>query len=246
MNNGKNVLITGTNRGIGRAILEKFAKEGYNIWAHARKQNFQFEEDLEKLAKENNIWIKPVYFDLSDENAIKEGFKQIYKEKLPIDVLVNNAGIVYVDLFQMTPMSKIKELFEVNVFAIMILTQLVLKVMTRQQSGSIINCASIAGLDAVPVHSIYSATKGAIISFTKSLSAELAQSGLRVNAVAPGVVDTDMISSIKEKVTGDLFGGRAMKRLARGEEIANVVEFLASDKASYITGQVIRVDGGSI
>ena len=198
----KNVLITGTNRGIGFALLKKFAREGYNIWAHARKQTPEFEKEITQIAEENNVWIKPVYFDLSNEEAIKEGFKQIYKEKLPIDVLVNNAGVAFIDLFQLTPMKKVRELFDVNVFAVMILTQLVLKVMTRQKSGAIINFASIGGIDAYPAHCAYGATKAAIIGFTRSLSTEFATQGIRVNAVAPGATETDMISTFEINLVG--------------------------------------------
>ena len=242
----KNVLITGTNRGIGKAVLKKFVSEKYNMWAHSRKPTPEFEQTIARLASENNVWIKPIYFDLSNEESIKEGFKQIYKEKLPIDVLVNNAGIAFIDLFQLTPMTKVRELFEVNVFAVMTLTQLVLKIMTRQKSGSIINLASAGCLEAHPAHCAFSATKAAVIGFTRSLSTEFAPQGIRINAVAPGITETDMVELLELKSGGNLLDNCAMKRKAHPEEIANVIAFLASDEASFINGQVIRIDGGTM
>lgn len=242
----KNALITGTNRGIGMALLKKFAQNGYNILAHSRSRSAEFENEIATISRQNNVWIKPIYFDLCNFDDMKETFKQIYKEKLTLDVLVNNAGVAFVDLFQLTPMSKIREVFEVNVFAVMQLTQLALKIMIKQNSGSIINFASIGGIDAYPAHCAYGASKAAIIGFTKSLSTELVQYKIRVNAVAPGATDTEMINLFEKKSGGNLFKNSAMKRKATPDEIANVVAFLASDEASFINGQIIRIDGGSI
>lgn len=242
----KNVLITGANRGIGWAMVEKFAKAGYNIWACARSKNESFEEKLKALELEHKIWIQPVYFELSSSVSIRKGFKTIYQSKKNIDVLVNNAGIGHSELFMLTSEAKMREVFEVNVFAVMELTQLVLKIMTRQKSGSIINLSSIGGIDAYPAHCIYGASKAAIIGFTRSLSAEFALLGIRANVIAPGATDTDMISIFDAKSGGNLLKNAAMKRKARPEEIANVAVFLASEEASFVNGQVIRVDGGSI
>lgn len=242
----KNVLITGANRGIGWAMVEKFARAGYNVWACARSKNESFEKKLKALEAEYKIWIQPVYFDLSSSASIKEGFKTIYHSKKSIDVLVNNAGIGHSELFLLSSEAKMREVFEINVFAVMELTQLVLKVMTRTKSGSIINLSSIGGIDAYPAHCIYGASKAAIIGFTRSLSAEFASLGIRANVIAPGATDTDMISIFDAKSGGNLLKNAAMKRMAKPEEIANVAVFLASEEASFVNGQVIRVDGGSI
>ena len=241
---GKNAVITGANRGIGRAIVEKFAANGCNVWACARTPREAFEQDMEALAEQYHVWIRPVYFDLSREDDVKAGFKEIYQTKEPIDILVNNAGLVHAALFPMAPMEEIRKLFEVNVFSVMELTQLVLKRMMRQKSGVILNMASVAGQDAVATNSIYGSSKAAIISFTRILAAEMAAYGIRVNAVAPGPVRTDMIELLEQKMGDDLLMHTAMGRLAEPEEIAETVLFLASSKASFINGQVIRVDGG--
>lgn len=240
-----NVIITGSNRGIGHAILKRFAAGGYNVWACARKPSQAFEAELSELSKQYGIWIEPVYFDLLDSASIKEGFKKIWQSKRSIDVLVNNAGMAYIDLFQLTPERQIRDMFEVNIFSVMTLTRLVLKVMLRQQKGAIVNIASIGGLDAYPAHCVYGATKAAVAEFSRTLATEVSAQGIRVNCVAPGATDTDMISAFEAKSGGNLLKNCAMKRKAHPEEIADVVFYLASDHASFVNGQILRVDGGS-
>lgn len=241
---GKNAIVTGSNRGIGKAIVEELAGCGCNIWACARKQNFEFEAHAAQLAQGNGVWIKPIYFDLTSEDEIKEGFKQIYREKQPVDILVNNAGITYSGILPLTSTKKMREIFEVNVFAVFELTQLVFKLMTRQKSGSIVNISSIVGLDGHHGDSIYGASKAAVGAFTRILAAEAADFGIRVNAVAPGYVDTDMSKEHEELIRENILPNVAMKRFARAEEIAKAVRFLASDEASFVNGEVLRVDGG--
>ena len=130
---GKNAIVTGSNRGIGKAVVEEFARCGCNIWACARRENQEFEEHIAQLAEKCGVWIKPVYFDLSSEDAVKDGFKQIYREKLPVDILVNNAALGYSGLFSLTSMKTVRELYETNVFAVFTLTQLVLKLIRRSR-----------------------------------------------------------------------------------------------------------------
>lgn len=241
---GKNAIVTGSNRGIGRAIVEEFAQCGCNIWACARKENPEFEGQMARLSKEHGVWVKPVYFDLSSEEAIKEGFRQIYQEKLPINILVNNAGINYTCLFTMTSLKKIRALYETNLFSTFLVTQLVLRLMIKQKSGSVVNLSSIAAGLGHPGDAAYGTSKAAIEQFTKILAIEYAALGIRINAVAPGVCDTDMMRTVEKSVKGSLLSDIPLGRVAKPEEIAKAVRFLASDDASYITGEILKVSGG--
>ena len=244
-NKEKNVIITGSNRGIGLAIVRKFAENGWNIWACARKPNTEFEAEMSELAQAYNIWIKPVYFDMASEEEIKKGFKEIFADKKSIHTLINNAGIGYRRLFQMSPMDDITKLFQVNVFSVMTLSQLVLKIMAKQKQGNIINIASTAGLTTYFGNSCYGSSKAAIISFSKTLAAEVASYGIRVNAIAPGPTDTDLMNvGVSDELRQDALNNSAMHRMAHPYEIANVAYFLSNEESFFINGQVIRVDGG--
>lgn len=240
----KNAIITGSNRGLGKAILEEFVKNKANIYACARKQNDEFEKYLQTLAEKYKVWIKPIYFDLGDLSSMKESFKKIYADKQAIDILVNCAGVAHGGVFQMTPISKIREIFEINFFAQMELTQLILKIMTRQKKGNIINFSSIAGLDLKVGNCAYGVSKAAVAAWTKTIATELAPYGIRVNAIAPALIDTDMAKLMDEKAVVDSIETSAMKRLGTPQEIADLALFLASDKSSFINGQTIRIDGG--
>lgn len=241
----KNVLITGTNRGIGLALVKAFANEGANVLAHARKKTPEFVEEMNELSKKYNVKIEPVYFELTDSNAMKETIKLIVKSKTKIDILVNNAGIAHGGLFQMTSINNIREIFDVNFFSVVELTQLVARIMTRQKSGNIINISSISGIDLKAGNCAYGTSKAALIALTKTLSAELAPQGIRVNVIAPGLTSTNMARLMENKAGEEMTRETALDRLARPEEIAQVATFLASEKSSFITGQVIRVDGGA-
>jgi len=226
-------------------MVLKFAENGYNVWACARIHNPEFEAKMDELSKRFGVWIKPVYFDLTDEDAIKDGIKSIFSEKKHVHTLINNAGIHYEKLFQMYSMKEIKEVFQVNVFALMQISQLVLRIMGRQKFGNIINITSIAGLTPYSGNVCYGSSKAAVIRFTEALAIEAAISGnIRVNAIAPSRTDTDMIKHIPAKSLEKGISNCVMKRLAEPEEISNVAYFLSSDMSSFINGQVIRVDGG--
>ena len=242
---GKNAIITGARRGIGRATVETFASFGANVWACARKQDDTFEEDMRLIAGKYSVSIWPVYFDVTDEAQIKQAVQTIRKQKMTIDALVNMAGIVEDSTtFQMTSIDKMKHLFDTNFFAVTLLTQYISRLMARQNGGSIVNIASIAGLDGEPAQYEYATSKAAIVGATKHLARELAANNIRVNAVAPGMIETEMGAKIEDNLRSHMLNKVIMGRMGKPDEIANVVAFLASDYASYMTGQIIRVDGG--
>ena len=241
---GKNAIITGSNTGIGKATLELFAKSGANIWACVYKLNPGDTEFFRKLEQENDVWIKPVEFDLSDSQSIDAGVKGIIKEKLPIDILVNDAGVSYGTALSMMSIEKIKELFNINYFAQLQIIQMVTKVMIRQKGGSIVNLGSVSGMEVYVGNLAYGSSKAAFMFATKLLSKEYAPYGIRINAVAPGTVHTDMDKTRTEKQMEEVLGRTALKREAEPIEIARAIRFLASDEASYITGTILKVDGG--
>ncbi|NMF03275.1 SDR family oxidoreductase [Clostridium beijerinckii] len=242
---GKNAIITGANRGIGRKTVEIFAQNGANIWACARKKSEEFENEINQLSRQYDVSIEPIYFDLSISDEIKNSMKKIISEKKYIDILVNNAGMVSENkLFHMTTIEEMKSLFEVNFFSHILITQYISRVMLRQKYGSIVNIASVAALDGDPAQLEYVSSKAAIIGATKKLAIELGKNNVRVNALAPGLTDTEMASNMTDEYLERTVQNTIMKRLGSKEEIANAIMFLASDLSSYITGQVIRVDGG--
>lgn len=241
----KTVLITGANRGIGRAIAEAFARAGASLIVHSRSEMPNFAEDMSALAIQYGIEVECIAFDMTDTPAMKAAVNAALPPGRRIDVLVNNAGIAHGGLFQMTPVSVVRSVFDVNFFAQLELSQLMIRRMSRQKSGAIVNMGSIAGLDLASGNAAYGVSKAALMAFTQTLAAEVALMGVRVNAVAPGLVDTEMAIQMERKAGVEMIQNSAMKRLATVEEVAQVVLFLASDAASFVNGQVIPVNGGS-
>lgn len=229
----KVALITGAGRGIGKVIAEQFIADGAIVYVN----------DLQDPEVEG---AKPISFDVTDSAALKAGLMSIYKAEGRIDVVVNNAAIIQNQKLGMVTKPMLEKMYAVNVFAVIDMIQLVSRLMARTGGGSIVNMASVTGVVGSPGQVAYSASKGAVISITKSAAKELAPMNIRVNAVAPGIVKTERFEELYE-ATGDKINERigriALGRLGTPQDIANAVSFLASDRASYISGQILGVDG---
>lgn len=229
----KVALITGAGRGIGRVIAEQFIADGAIVYVNDLK-----EPEVEGA--------KPIAFDVTDSNALKAGLMQIYKAEGRIDCIVNNAAIIQNQKLGMVTKPLLEKMYAVNVFAVIDMIQIASRLMARTGGGCFVNMASITGVVGSPGQVAYSSTKGAIITITKSAAKELAPLKIRVNAVAPGIVKTERFEELYE-ATGDKINERiekiALGRLGTPQDIANAVSFLASDRASYISGQILGVDG---
>ncbi len=241
---GKNAVITGCLKGIGRSTLGVFAREGANLWACSQNPDPSFESYISELTSRYDIWIKPVYFDLSDHAQIKNAAREIHNDNKSIDILVNIAGMTLDSLFHLTTMDQMKQVFEINFFSPMLFTQYLSKYMIRQKFGCIINVSSISAIDGNPGQFSYTSSKAALLGATKTLSQELSSYGIRVNALAPGVIETEMIEKMPDEIFERFMKKSDLKHAGKPEEVADVIAFLSSDFASYITGQIIRVDGG--
>ena len=238
-------IITGAAQGIGKGIAEQFAADGAIVYACDLREG-TMDEWAKACSEQNNTRVIPMYFDVSDAPAVKNALMAIFKEEKHIDALVNNAGVVFNKKIGMIVRQETELMFRINVIAVIELVQLCSRLMARNGGGSIVNIASVTAVLGSPGQSAYSATKGAIMSFTKSAAKELASQGVRVNAVAPGIVKTERFAELYESDGAKIdqrIGRIALGRLGTPEDIANACAFLASDRASYISGQILGVDG---
>lgn len=229
----KVTIITGAGRGIGKVIAEQFVADGAIVYVN----------DLNEPEIDG---AKPVCFDVTDSAALKAGLMSIYKAEGRIDCVVNNAAIIQNQKLGMVTKPLLEKMYAVNVFAVIDMIQIASRLMARTGGGCFVNMASVTGVVGSPGQVAYSASKGAVISITKSAAKELAPMNIRVNAVAPGIVKTERFEELYE-ATGDKINERigriALGRLGTPQDIANAVAFLASDRASYISGQILGVDG---
>ena len=243
----KNVLITGCNKGIGKATLEGFAKYGANIFACVRSNSSEFKKFILTLKKKYKVKIYVIKLDLLKKSSISNCVNEIYKINKNIDILVNNAGMLFNSLFQMTSEKQLQEMFQVNYFSQVYLTQIISRGMTKNKTGNIIFVSSTSGINGDYGRFAYSSSKAAILSTVKTLSKELSNYNIRVNAVSPGLTETDlMLSNTKENIIKSEIEKISLKRIASTNEIADIILFLASEKSSYINGQNIVADGGNL
>lgn len=241
----KVAFITGATRGIGRAIALELAKEGYNIALNYRTENEAL-ENLKKEISEIGVECYPVQGDVSKAEDAERMTKEIIEHFEQIDVLVNNAGITKDNLILRMKEEEFTDVINVNLVGTFNITKNVIKYMTKKRYGKIINLSSVVGISGNAGQSNYAASKAGIIGFTKSIAKELASRNITANAVAPGFIQTDMTNVLKDEIKEAIEGTIPLKRLGTAEDVAKVVKFLASEESSYITGQVINVDGGML
>jgi 3-oxoacyl-[acyl-carrier protein] reductase len=242
---GKVALITGAAKGIGRAIAEKFAKEGANLVINYRTSIDNLKELEEKL-KGYGSEVLLVQGDVKNygdaENIVKAAIEKFGK----IDILVNNAGITRDNLLMRMSLEDFDEVLEVNLKGAFNVIKAGVPYMIKQKSGRIINISSVIGIIGNAGQANYAASKAGLIGLTKSVAKEIASRNITVNAIAPGYIVTDMTEKLPEKIKEKMMELIPLKRLGNPEDVANLAAFLASDMASYITGQVINVDGGMV
>ena len=240
----KTAVITGCNRGIGLSVLENFSQNGANVIACVRKNSEEFKTKVENLSKKYGNKINVVSFDLEKENEIDEGFIKIKKITKEIDILVNNAGINQMSLFQMTSLKTFRSVFEINFFSIVNFTQKILKLLKKNKFSKIINISSNAAILSNAGRAAYSPSKAALISFTEVLSKELSNYKINVNAIAPGLVNTDMMKNTPQKVVEEALKNTPLSKAAEPNDVANASLFLASGQSNHITGETIFITGG--
>jgi len=245
MLSGKIALITGATRGIGKAISTAYAKNGATIILNARDASTA-EAFANQLRNTYNATVHVVLFDVSNSDEVKNAFKEIFKFTKKLDIVVNNAGILESSLLGMVTENMIEKTYATNVYSLYYVAQYSARLMTRNKSGSIINLTSIMGINGSSGQVVYSGSKAAVVGITKSLAKELASSNIRVNAIAPGFIDTDMTQNMDEDKYKERIGSIAMGKIGSAEDIANTAVYLASDMSSYVTGQTIGVDGGML
>lgn len=239
----KTALITGASKGIGRACALRLARDGYTViinYAHDEAAAQAVLDEVRQNGDDGMI----CRADVSDLEQVKRMMREVFKAYGTLDVLVNNAGIVRDEYLLMLNPDTLDRCMELNVKGYFYCAQQAVLKMFRKKSGAIINMSSVSGQLALAGQSVYSATKGAVNSMTQTMAKELAPYGIRVNAVAPGFIETEMLDALPEEKKREYLEAIPMHRLGRAEEVAGIVSMLASDTCAYMTGQILTLDGG--
>jgi 3-oxoacyl-[acyl-carrier protein] reductase len=240
----KVAVISGGSRGIGLAAVSRLISEEYSVVILGRSME-SIRIGLESIGSLSDD-VHSIETDVSDANSVKNAFQEIYSKYKGLDVLICNAGVIDSALIGMVTEEKIHRVFGINVNGVLYCCQYGSRLMARRGGGSIINVSSIMGVSGAAGQSVYASSKAAVIGITKSLAKELAPSNIRVNAIAPGFIDTEMARSISPEKFQERLDSIKMGRIGKPEEVASVISFLAGDDSKYVTGQVIGVDGGML
>ena len=245
MGEKKTVLVTGGSRGIGKEVALKYVENGYNIVINYVSSNTDVEE-LKKEFEQKGAEALILKADVTNTQEVENVVNKAIEKFGTIDVLVNNAGITKDNLLMRMTEEEFDKVININLKGTYVVTKAVIKYMMKKRCGSIINLSSVVGVAGNAGQCNYSASKAGIIGFTKSLAKELSSRNIRVNAVAPGFIQTDMTSVLSDSVKENINSQIPLKRMGSPREVANVIYFLGNDDSSYITGQVINVDGGMV
>ena len=242
---GKVILVTGASRGIGRATALLLAEQGAKVIVNYNKSEKEAEEVISRIREEGReaLMIKA---NVANEEEVKGMFSEIREKFGRIDVLVNNAGIMKNNLLLMTKTDEFNEIVETNCKGVFLCMRAAAKMMMKKMSGKIINLSSIVGINGNSGQIVYSGSKAFLIGLTKSAAKELGMYGITVNAVAPGLIDTDMTEDLKEDIKQDLVNNISLGRIGTPEDVAKVILFLCSELSDYVSGQVIGIDGCQI
>ena len=239
----KIALVTGGSRGIGREIALGLAKEGMDV-AISYTSNEEMANDVLKEIKEYEVDAISVKANVSIEEDVKNLVKEVEEELGKIDVLVNNAGITKDNLLIKMSDQDFSDVLDVNLKGVFLCTKAVARSMMKKRYGKIINISSIVGVGGNAGQGNYAASKAGVIGFTKSIAKELGSRGIRVNAIAPGFIETQMTDVLKDEVKDLMLNSISLKKFGKPSDISNLVNFLASEESDYITGEVIKIDGG--
>lgn len=242
----KVVFITGASRGIGLSCAYAFAAKGANIILTNSLDSSKLAKIAEDIRKQHNVCVSSLTYDVSDSKEVENAFKFVFKEYKQLDILVNNAGILNSQLIGMITDEAVDSQIDTNLKGPIFHIRSASRLMSRKKTGSIINITSIMGTNGAEGNAVYSASKAGLIGLTKSCAKELSPVGIRVNAVAPGFIDTDMTASLKTHQHKEKLSSIKMGRVGSPNEVADVCLFLAGGHSTYVTGEIVGVNGGMI